>query len=87
MITFLPSGERVLVELAKAEKQTAAGIYIPENAKEEKPVVGTIVAVGSGKRHLNEKVLFSRFGAEDLEIDGTRYCIVSEQAILGNFTE
>lgn len=44
-----PLADRVLVEPAVAETQTKSGIYIPDNAK-EKPMQGTIVAMGPGKR-------------------------------------
>ena len=43
-----PIGERVLIEPAAAEEKTAAGIIIPDTAK-EKPKRGTVIALGSGE--------------------------------------
>jgi chaperonin GroES len=41
--------DRVLIEPAPAEEKTAAGIIIPDTAK-EKPQKGTVIAVGTGKQ-------------------------------------
>lgn len=45
---ILPA-DRVLIEPAPAEEKTAAGIIIPDTAK-EKPQKGTVIAVGTGKQ-------------------------------------
>ena len=45
-----PLADRVLIEPAPAETKTIGGIIIPDTAK-EKPLQGTIVAVGNGKRN------------------------------------
>ena len=44
-----PLADRVLIEPAPAEEKTESGLYIPDNAK-EKPMQGTIIAVGPGKK-------------------------------------
>ena len=47
-----PLSDRVLVEPKEAETKTAAGIYIPDTAK-EKPQQGTVLAAGpDGSRDL-----------------------------------
>ena len=48
-VTFKPLADRVIIEPAPVEQKTASGIFIPDTAK-EKPLHGTIVAVGSGKK-------------------------------------
>ena len=48
-VKIKPLADRVLVEPAPAEEKTAAGIIIPDTAK-EKPQKGTVVAVGTGKK-------------------------------------
>ena len=40
-----PLADRVLINPAKAEEKTVAGIIIPDTAK-EKPLKGEVVAVG-----------------------------------------
>ena len=45
-----PLRDCLLVErIEKNEEKTAGGIYIPEAAKEEKPQVGRVLAVGTGR--------------------------------------
>ena len=48
-MTIKPLGDRVLIEPAKAEEVTAAGIIIPDSAK-EKPLRGTVIACGNGTK-------------------------------------
>ena len=43
-----PLEDRIIVQPSEAEETTASGLVIPDTAK-EKPVVGTVVAVGPGK--------------------------------------
>ena len=47
-----PLEDRIVVQPAEAEETTASGLVIPDTAK-EKPVMGTVVAVGPGKFNEN----------------------------------
>jgi chaperonin GroES len=96
-IKFKPAGDRVLVRPdAEAEEKTASGIIIPDTARKEKPERGTIVAVGEGKRtdkgeliamryKVGDKVMFSKYGFDEVEIDEVEYYVISESNILGTF--
>lgn len=45
-----PLGDRVIVEIAVPAKQTRGGIHLPDaTAKNEKPQIGKIIAVGQGR--------------------------------------
>ena len=44
-----PLSDRIVVQPAEAEETTKGGIILPDTAK-EKPVEGTIVAAGPGKK-------------------------------------
>ena len=44
-----PLADRVLIMPAEAEQKTAAGIIIPDTAK-EKPMRGKVLAVGKGTK-------------------------------------
>ncbi|MEE3413717.1 MAG: co-chaperone GroES, partial [Bacteroidales bacterium] len=48
-VNIKPLSDRVLVKSAEAEEKTATGIIIPDTAK-EKPMEGTVIAVGPGKK-------------------------------------
>lgn len=96
-----PLGDRVVVRpLSETEMGTMSpsGIIIPETAKKEKPEQGMVIAVGTGKWDedgekrltlevkVGDKVLFSKYGYDEVKIDNKEYFIVSEQSILGIFT-
>ncbi len=96
---FQPSGDRVLVKPLQAEdEKTASGIYIPDTARKEKPEMGTIVAVGPGKRNergeivkigfeVGQKVMFSKYGFDEVTVDEEEYYVVTESNILGIFNK
>ncbi|MEK7600947.1 MAG: co-chaperone GroES [Patescibacteria group bacterium] len=96
-IKFKPAGDRVLVKPEVAEDQkTASGIIIPDTAQKEKPERGTIVAVGEGKRNdkgdvlpmrykVGDKVMFSKYGYDEVTIDEEDYYVITENNILGTF--
>ena len=48
-MSIKPLADRVLIEPTPAETKTVGGIIIPDTAK-EKPLQGTIVAVGKGTK-------------------------------------
>lgn len=87
-----PLQDRILVERLEEMTTTKGGIIIPDTAK-EKPVEGTIVAVGKGKVDNNgklipmelkvsDRVLFSKYGGTDVKLDGKDYLIMSQDDIL-----
>jgi len=89
-----PLGDRVVVRPrgeSQAEK-TTSGIYIPETVKKEKPEEGVVVAVGEGKYEngalvpprvkVGDKVMFSKYGYDEVKVDGVEYFILREDNIL-----
>jgi len=86
-VNIKPLADRVLVEPAPAEAKTAAGIIIPDTAK-EKPQKGTVIAVGSGKKDEpitvkpGDKVLYGKYAGTEINVDGSDYLIMRESDIL-----
>ncbi len=95
-----PLGDRVIVRpLTEAELGTTSpsGIIIPETAKKEKPEQGIVIAAGPGKWDEDgekriplevkegDRVVFSKYGYDEVKFDGKEYFIVSEASILGIF--
>jgi chaperonin GroES len=87
-----PLGDRVFVKVSPSEEKTSGGILLPDTAK-EKPQVGEIVAVGSGKVNENgtriplevkvgDKVLYSKYAGTDVKLGGEEYVLLSEKDIL-----
>ena len=90
-----PLGDRVLVEpLATNENGiTKSGIIIPETVSKERPEQGVIVAVGPGrmtdqgkliplKVKPAQKIIFSKYGPDEIKIKDKEYFIISESNIL-----
>lgn len=89
-----PLGDRVLVEpLNLSEKMSPGGIIIPETIDKERPDQGRVVAVGPGKRNdegklvaisvkVGQKVMFSKYGPDEIKIGGKEYYVISESNIL-----
>ena len=88
-----PLGDRVLVQPIEEQDVKKGGIIIPDTAK-EKPQEGKVVALGTGKRDEDgklvpftvkkgDRVLISKYGGTEIKIDGEDYLIMREDDILG----
>lgn len=96
MANIKPLGDKVVIEVIEAEEKTASGIYLPDSAK-KKPQEGRVVATGNGRVldngsrneltvKVGDKVLFSKYGGNEVNLDGKDYTILDEDqvyAILG----
>lgn len=81
----------VLVEPAKVEKKTAAGIYLPDN-HEEKPQYGTVLACGDAAYDdgvkiespvkAKQTVIYKKWGGNDFKIGDTEYQFLKFEDIL-----
>src|SRR5450755_1405201 len=91
-LTIRPLGDRVVIKPANKEEVSAAGVILPDTAK-EKPQKGTIVAVGPGKTLDNgqrqapevsagQTVLYAKYAGTEVKLEGDEYLILSEKDIL-----
>ncbi len=86
-ISIKPLGDRVVVQPEPAEEQTASGIIIPDTAQ-EKPLTGTVVAVGSGtgdekmEVKAGDKVLYGKYTGTEITLDGKDYLIMRQSDLL-----
>jgi chaperonin GroES len=81
-----PLDDRILLETMQAEEKTSSGLIIPDSAK-EKPRVGTVIAVGTDedlreKIKEGNKVLFAKYGGDEVEMNGKEYRILQRSDIL-----
>ena len=82
-----PLSDRVLVEPKEAETKTAAGIYIPDTAK-EKLQQGTVLAAGPGKKDEpmevkeGDSVLYGKYAGTEVTYEGKTYLIMKQTDIL-----
>lgn len=88
-----PLADRVIVKPMAAEEKTKGGIILPDTAK-EKPIEGTIIAVGPGRItdegkeikmnvQVGNKVLYGKYSGTEVNIEGEEYLIMRESDIYG----
>jgi chaperonin GroES len=95
---IIPLRDEVVVRrLTEAEMGTKSsfGIIIPDTVSKEKPEQGIVVAVGPGKWDedgvrripmsvvVGDRVVFSKYGYDDVTVGGEEYILVSETNIRG----
>jgi chaperonin GroES len=86
-----PLGDRVVIEAVEQEETTAAGIVLPDSAK-EKPQEGKVVAVGTGRVENGERValevkegdriIFSKYAGTEVKYEDKELLILRESDIL-----
>jgi chaperonin GroES len=88
-----PLADRVLVKPLDEKEVSKGGIIIPDTAK-EKPQEAEVIALGTGKRDddgklleftvkAGDKVLISKYGGTEVKVEGESYLIMREDDILG----
>ena len=87
-----PLGDRVIVKPKEAEETTKGGIILPDTVK-EKPIEGSIVAVGPGKNEdgklvemtvkVGDTVLYGKYGGTEITVEDDEYLIMRESDIFG----
>ncbi len=93
-----PLGDRVVLKPADREEKTKGGIFLPDTASKERPMEGTIQAVGEGRRDdsgklipmmvkAGDKVLFAKYSGTEFKVDEVEYLILAEKDILGIIQE
>lgn len=87
-----PLNDRVLVKRKTVDDRTPGGLVIPQNAQ-QKPMEGEVVAVGRGRWlqsgkfveptvKVGDRVLFARFGGQELPQLGDDHVVLREEDIL-----
>jgi chaperonin GroES len=87
-----PLHDRIIVEAAAKEEKTSGGIILPD-AAQEKPLRGTVLAVGPGKRldsgalapvDVNEgdTIIYGKYAGTEVTVDGKDYIILRAEDIL-----
>ncbi len=87
-----PLYDRIIVQRLEEEEKTKGGIIIPDTAK-EKPIEGKVIAVGAGRIKKDgtkmpleikkgDRVLFTKYGGNEIKMDGEEYLMMKEEDIL-----
>jgi chaperonin GroES len=92
-----PILDRVVVRRLSDEEmgtKSASGIIVPDTVSKERPEQGMVIAVGEGKWDedgekripmdvkVGDRIVFSKYGIDEVKIGGEEYYIVSSQSIL-----
>ena len=89
---IVPLNDQIVVERLEADEKTTGGIILPDTAK-EKPKQGKVLSTGEGKLLDNgkrapfqvkegDRVLFTSYAGNEVNIDGEEYLIMTEEDIL-----
>ena len=91
-----PLSDRVVVEPREMETQTAGGIFIPDTADKDKPIQGTVIAIGTGKYvdgkllplqvKVGDVVLFGKYAGTNVKLEKD-YLVMREEDIMGVLEE
>lgn len=90
-----PLSNHIFIETIEEVKTTQGGIALPENSG-EKPMKGRVIFAGPGKTNdkgeimpmsvkVNDMVLFKKYGPDEIEIEGKKYLVGTEEDILAIF--
>ena len=88
-----PLNDRVIVRPKDAVEKSRGGVILPDTASKEKPIEGTVIAVGPGKTadngtrvamevKKNQQVIFSKYAGTEIKIEDENYLILREDDIL-----
>lgn len=87
-----PLFDNVLIRPLEAEARTASGIILPDSAK-EKPQIGLVMAIGTGKLDkdgkkqpiavkVGEKVMYKKWGGSEVKVGSEEWTMVGQEDIL-----
>jgi chaperonin GroES len=88
-----PLHDRILIKRVEEKETVKGGIIIPDTAK-EKPQEGEVIAVGTGKKteegkvipldvKAGDRILFGKYSGTEIKIDDQEYLIIREEEVLG----
>jgi len=98
MKNIKPLSDHVFIDQFEEENTTESGIVIPDTADKEKPMKGSVIAIGPGRRNdkgdlipmsikVGDTVLFRKYGPDEIEIDGKKYLVGREDDVLAVIEE
>lgn len=88
-----PLSDRIVVEPKETESKTAGGIVIPDTADKDKPMRGTVVAIGNGKFvdgkiqplqvKVGDQILFGKYAGTSVKLDSKELLVMREEDVMG----
>ena len=88
-----PLSDRIVVKPMETESKTAGGIVIPDTADKDKPIRGTVIAIGNGKYvdgkihplqvKIDDEILFGKYAGTSIKLLDTEYLVMREEDVMG----
>ncbi|EKD71255.1 MAG: hypothetical protein ACD_46C00226G0002 [uncultured bacterium] len=88
-----PLSDRIVVQAKELELKSAGGIVIPDTADKDKPMQGTVLAIGNGKYidgtlqplqvKVGDQILFGKYSGTNIKLDGTEFLVMREEDVMG----
>jgi chaperonin GroES len=88
-----PLSDRIVVETKELESKSAGGIVIPDTADKDKPMRGTVIAIGNGryiegKLHplqvkVGDEILFGKYAGTNFKLAEKDYLVMREEDVMG----
>ena len=88
-----PLSDRIVVTAKETETKTAGGIYIPDTADKDKPMRGTVVAIGTGKYidgkiqplqvKIGDEILFGKYAGTAVKLEEKELLVMREEDVMG----
>lgn len=90
-----PTAGYVLILAEEQQTKTTGGIYLPDNAKGDKPQTGKVLAVGAddvkdgvkvaSPAKVGNTVIYKKWGGNEVKIEGKEYLFVKFEDILATY--
>ncbi len=88
-----PLHDRIIVKRLEEERKTASGIVIPDTAA-EKPDQGEVMAIGTGRKteegkviplqvKVGDKILFGKYSGQTVKVKGEELLVMKEEDVMG----
>lgn len=76
-----PIKNRIVVKADPPDEMTKSGIILPDSVK-ERPASGVVAASGSPEVSIGDKVLFSEWGGNEVDMGEETYVVLDVRDIL-----
>lgn len=88
-----PLYDRIVVAPMDVETKSAGGILFPENMDKDKPMQGTVLAIGNGKIadgkvtplqvKVGDKILFGKYSGTNVKLSDKDVLVMREEDVMG----
>jgi chaperonin GroES len=82
-MTIHPLADRLVARQLEAETKTAAGILLPDSAK-EKPLMAEVLEVGKDVKEVKkgDKIVYKQYSATEFKLGADEQFVIKEEDVL-----